>query len=292
MNPNPLSGPILCPVDFSEISASALRLAALIGNHCSCPVTVLHAQWFEAPPYLTAGTAERIQAELRDSLEQARFALQRFVRESAGDDSVAIRVEEGDPREAILRVAGSIGSGLIVMGTHGRTGFDRLTLGSVAEQVVHTSGIPVLTIRSTHHVNSISKIVCAVNNSEVSRKALMHAAKLAQCLGAQLTVMHVLEGENQLSISDLCGWIAQQDRPDCEVQEVTRRGHAAEEIVRLIGELDAGLLVIGAEHKLFSDKAVIGTTTTHLVRHAPCAVLTVAGGTSHDALQNHIDQAA
>ncbi len=49
MTLNPLSGPILCPVDFSELSASALRLATLIGTRCSCPVTALHAQWFEVP---------------------------------------------------------------------------------------------------------------------------------------------------------------------------------------------------------------------------------------------------
>lgn len=293
MTATPLSGSILCPVDFSEISASALRLAALIGSRCSRPVTALHARWFEVPPYLTASRAEQVEAQLRDSLEEARSALQRFVNETVEDDSlVAIHVEEGDPREAILRVAHSIGSGLIVMGTHGRAGIRRLRLGSVAEQVVHSSSIPVLTIRPIDHAESISKIVCAVNDSEVSRKALMYAAKLAQCLGARLTVIHVLEGENERSISDLCAWIAQRDRPDCEMQEMIRHGHAAEEIIRLVGELDAGLLVIGAEHKLFLDKTVIGTTTTHLVRHAPCAVLTVAGGTTRDALQNHIDQAA
>lgn len=292
MTATPLSGSILCPVDFSEISASALRLAALIGSRCLCPVTALHAQWFEVPPYLTVGHAEQIQAQLRDSLEEARFALLRFVRETVGDDALAIHVEEGDPREAILRVAHSIGSGLIVMGTHGRTGIRRLTLGSVAEQVVHSSSIPVLTIRPADHAESISKIACAVNDSEVSRKALMYAAKLAQCLGARLTVTHVLEGENERSISDLCAWIAQRDHPDCEIQEVIGHGHAAEEISRLVGELEAGLLVIGAEHKLFLDQTVIGTTTTHLLRHAPCAVLTVAGGTTQDALQNHIDQAA
>jgi nucleotide-binding universal stress UspA family protein len=242
--------------------------------------------------YLTPGRAEQIEAQLRDSLEEARSALQRFVSTTVEDDSLAIRVEEGDPREAILRVARSIGSGLIIMGTHGRTGIRRLTLGSVAEQVVHTSSVPVLTIRLTDHANSISKIVCAVNDSEVSRKALMYAAKLAQCLGARLTVIHVFEGENQRSISDLCAWIAQRDRPDCEIQEVTRPGHAAEEIIRLVGELDAGLLVIGAEHKLFLDKTVIGTTATHLVRPGPCAVLTVMGGTTQDAIQGHVDQAA
>jgi hypothetical protein len=69
MTATPLFGPILCPLDFSELSASALRLAALIGSRCSCPVTALHALWFEVPPYLIANQTEQIEAQLRDSLE-------------------------------------------------------------------------------------------------------------------------------------------------------------------------------------------------------------------------------
>ena len=292
MTIDPLGGPILCPVDFSELSASALRLAALIGTRCSRPVTALHAQWFEVPPYLTESRSEQIKKQLRDSLEEARSALRRFAGDTVEGYTPAIRVEEGDPREVILRVAESIRSSLILMGTQGRTGIRRSMLGSVAEEVLHTSSIPVLTIRRADCAKTISKIVCAVNDSEVSRKALRYAARLAQCLGARLTAIHVLEGGNHLAISDLRSWIAQQDRPDCEVQEVTRHGHAAEEIIRLVGELDAGLLAIGAERKLFLDKVAIGTTTTYLVRHSPCAVLSVAGGAIQDAVQDKIRQAA
>lgn len=279
MTPTPAWGPILCPVDFSEISASALRLATLIGGRCSRPVTALHAQWFDVPPYLTASRSEQIREQLRDSLEDARLALRRFVAETVQDGAVAIRVEEGDPREAILRVAGSAGFALIVMGTRGREGVARLTLGSVAERVMHTSRIPVLTVRSTHPVGSISRIVCAVNDSEVSRNALAQAAELARCLAARLIVVHVLQEGSARAIPDLCEWIGRRERPDCEIQEITKHGHPPGEIVRLIGELDAELLVIGAEHRLFLDKSVIGDTTSHLVRHAPCAVLTVMGGT-------------
>ncbi len=280
----PLSGPILCPVDFSDLSAAALRLAARIGSRCSCPVTALHAQWFEVPPYLTAGAAAQIQSQLRESLDDARSALRRFASETVEGGPPAILVEEGDPRGAILRVAGAIGSSLIVMGTHGRSGIAHWTLGSVAERVMHASRIPVLTIRPGQIAESIGEIVCAVNDSDVSRNALAHAAKLARCLDAKLIVIHVADGESRRAIPDLCAWVGQGDRPDCEIQEVTRRGHPAEQILRQIAESNAGLLVIGAGHKMLLDKSVIGATTNHLVRHAPCAVLTVMEETASDAL--------
>jgi nucleotide-binding universal stress UspA family protein len=290
MSAIPLSGPILCPVDFSPLSADALRLAARIGQSCSRSLIALHAQRFEVPPYLTESQTQQIETELRSSLQNAREALRQFASEAVEGDAPEVRIEQSDPREAILRVAESSGSGLIVMGTHGRAGFQRLTLGSVAEYVVHTSKIPVLTIRSGNSTQPISKIVCAVNDSETSRKALQYAARLAQCWRAHLTVVHVRDGEGPRAIPDLCAWIAHQDRPECEIQEVTRHGDPAEQIIKLTQELSAGLLVIGAEHRLFLDKTAIGATASQLVRHAPCAVLTVSGG--QDAVPDHVQEAA
>jgi len=63
------------------------------------------------------------------------------------------RLGEGDPATVILEVAEETGAGLIVMGTHGRTGLGRLVMGSVAEQVLRTAPCPVLTVRTTARQN-------------------------------------------------------------------------------------------------------------------------------------------
>jgi nucleotide-binding universal stress UspA family protein len=57
------------------------------------------------------------------------------------------RLEEGEPAAQILRVAKETKAGLIVMGTHGRTGLERILLGSVAEKVLRKAVCPVLTVR-------------------------------------------------------------------------------------------------------------------------------------------------
>lgn len=67
--------------------------------------------------------------------------------------SAQVRLEVGVPWEAIVCVAGDEGAEMIVMGTHGRTGLDRLLLGSVAERVVRRAPCPVLTVRSDDHDN-------------------------------------------------------------------------------------------------------------------------------------------
>lgn len=288
----PLSGPILCAVDFSDLSGKVLQLAALLGERCACPMTALHVQWFEVPAYLTASQTGELEAQLKSFQQQGRSALEGLVRETVPGRAVTIQVEEGDPSESILGVAQSSGASLILMGTHGRSGMRRLALGSVAEQVVHASRVPVLTAGETGGANAISKLVCAVNDSEVSRRALLRATRLAQCFGARLTVVHVVEAGGRRAIPDLCAWIAQQRPPNCEIQEIIRYGHPAEQILRLAEEQGADLLVTGAEHQLFLDRTAIGTTAVQLVRHARCAVMIVPGGAIEDGLSGEVEQAA
>ncbi|MDR3701407.1 MAG: universal stress protein [Candidatus Sulfopaludibacter sp.] len=107
---------ILVPVDFSEISAHALRTASLLREHCGHgSLTALYANWFEAPPYVTSGRLEELQKEFRESLAYAEGALGAL------------------PADAIREAAISQKADLIVIGTHGRSGLNRWMLGSVAE---------------------------------------------------------------------------------------------------------------------------------------------------------------
>ncbi len=112
------------------------------------------------------------------------------------------------------------------------------------------------------------------------RKALEHAVAVAERFAAELTVIHAIESpsdsqEVEAEKGRVCDWIPQELMPRCAFQEVIRRGNAAEQIIDLAASMDADLIVLGAQHKPFSDSTVIGTTTVNVTRHAPCPVLTV-----------------
>ena len=91
-------------------------------------------------------------------------------------------------------------------------------------------------------------------------------------------VLHVVEDKPRRAIADLCDWAGQHVPAGCQMQEVTRTGNAADEILRAASEMRAGLLVIGAEHRRFSDHVMLGVTAEQVLRHADCPVLTVIGG--------------
>jgi nucleotide-binding universal stress UspA family protein len=128
---------ILCPVQFDQNSAAALRFAFELAQPNS-KLFLLHVNPGGAPG-----------AELHPTAtELARECLEDFAREQpAGDVKPELLVGSGDPAEVIVKVANDLGVDIIVMATHGPKGFARLLLGSVAERVLRAARPPVLTLR-------------------------------------------------------------------------------------------------------------------------------------------------
>jgi nucleotide-binding universal stress UspA family protein len=135
---------ILCPVDFSDTAGIGLRYAAALARCSQSRLTVLYADRFEPPVYFTRSQVEHFMEQCRECKAQAERRLHEFVQTEFGPDSPEIesRVVEGYPAETIVRISRELNAGLIVMGTHGRSGLNRWTLGSVAEYVLGETQVP------------------------------------------------------------------------------------------------------------------------------------------------------
>lgn len=134
---------ILAPIDFSERSRSAAHVARALAAQIDARLVLVHV----APTEVVAGTEVMIPVDLqacRESLEALRKELDSPDLKS----SVEVMLRQGIANEEILDVADSVKSGLIVMGTHGRTGLPRLLMGSVTEAVLRGSRCPVLAVKS------------------------------------------------------------------------------------------------------------------------------------------------
>jgi nucleotide-binding universal stress UspA family protein len=141
---------ILHPTDFSESAGHAFRLACSLARDHQARLVVLHVV---PPPFPIVGeimVVPPLPAEMEGEpgeWESLRRKL-RAMKPDSGVISIEHRLEVGEPVEAILAVAHETGTGLIAMGTHGRTGLSRLLMGSVAEQVVRKAPCSVLTVKT------------------------------------------------------------------------------------------------------------------------------------------------
>lgn len=294
-------GRILCPVDFSDFSRLALDHAVAFARWYGSPLTVLHVHHVPVPaaaPLAPFAPVEPVVLAPADH-EHIRRRLAAFVPAEA---QARIRLEamvvEGDAAREILAEAES--ADMIVMGTHGRSGFERLVLGSVTERVLRKATCSVLTIPVSAPPAAealpvrFHRIVAAVDFSDVSMYALRHAALLAAEVDARLTVMHVIEAPERLALwidrdgatSRVREWTeAAQLRlrsavPDAvrEYAHVVQRvetGCAYREILRVADDQQADLIVLGAHGRGVVDSMFVGSTAQHVVRTAACPVLTV-----------------
>jgi nucleotide-binding universal stress UspA family protein len=295
---------ILCPVDFSECSRHALEQAVALGRECRAPVIVLHA--FAVAPVtdrIIVGSPVVLEpahasSEMREAL---RTELARFVDSvEASGAVVQLDVGEGDPIDAIVRDGLATHADLIVMGTHGRSGMDRLMLGSVAESVLRKAPCPVLTVpRRAESAASLAfaRILCAVDFSPASLRALQYASDLAPAIGADLCALHVVElmtgdGDGlreeiadpatdyreafrEAALQRLQSTVPAALGDDRDVRHLVTIGRPHREIIRIAEQERYDLIVMGVEARSAADLLLFGSTTQHVLRRAPCPVLTV-----------------
>lgn len=138
---------VLCPVDFSECSADALKEAARLAALGSVRLVLLHAIHIEVPAYMTEGSAAEIQRQLAVARQEAAKHLNEWAAPHIpASVATEVLIDERPAVDAIHGVAAKLPNPWIVMGTHGRTGLQRLLLGSVTERTLRESRVPVVTI--------------------------------------------------------------------------------------------------------------------------------------------------
>lgn len=296
---------ILCPVDFSEFSRHAFDRAVAVARSYGAELTVLHVlpvpSAVPALPYGPEGPGPfGFEAVDRD---RALAELSRFL---AAEQSIGVPLhyktaESPSVQKEVLIQASRLSADLVVMGTHGRSGFDRFFLGSVAEKTLRTSPVPVLVVppRLPDVVpagrDPFRSILCAVDFSQDSARALGYAASLARHAAGRLTLLHSVEpvpvGYDPLGgvNFDVVGYeqalensaraelqkFVQPIAPGTDTETVVTRGKAYREILRVATERQADLIVVGVHGRNAFDRLVFGSTTEHVVRRATCPVLAV-----------------
>ena len=289
---------ILCPVDFSEFSRHALVSAVAIARHQHATVTALHV----IPPVQVASTAPGMGAYVpyvyrAADLREFQRTLERFV--GAVDYPITAVSVEAVVVDEILKRAAEMPADLIVMGTHGRTGFHRFILGSVAERVLFRTTCPVLTVpRQSPDVRPaagqlFTNVLCPIDFSPSSLAALEYAQELAG-EGARLRVLHVAERlpawqlvpamatgapDDPLMVLQearerMRGVIPAGLRRVTSVGEIVTEGDAGDEILRIAAEEHVDVIVMGA-HAGHAGLFGFGSTSHDVLHGATCPVLTL-----------------
>jgi nucleotide-binding universal stress UspA family protein len=281
MNPLAISS-ILAPTDLSASSVPALRYARLFADRYRARLTVVYAEPIVFPTEF--GGAEAIYSLTPEHEAELRTEVEKHAGPAMEGRAFDVDITLGHPIAAILTASRRREADLIVMGTHLRHGWRRALLGSISEGVLHGSDCPVLTVASGDAWTgatpyAVTHVLCPVNFSDVARDSVRMAALLCDAFGARLTLVHVLQPDAVVRFEDaeaeVRAWIGPDLQDVCSYRNLVVRGGPAERVLDCAEDVGADLVVVGAQHKLFRDATVIGTTSERIVRFASCPVLVV-----------------
>ncbi|HET9623239.1 MAG TPA: universal stress protein [Kofleriaceae bacterium] len=280
---------ILCPIDFSPGSRSAMAQAARLAREHGAELVLLHA-WFLPvlsgeymfPAAIGQELATAARRDLDAAVDEAR---------GLGVATVTSRLINDAAPQAILAAAeADPGIDVIVIGTHGQSGLGRFVLGSVAEAVVRHAPRPVITIRHHLELRPFKNVLVPIDFSPRSREAMNLAAEVAQAGGGGITLIHVVElpvawGElrpfdvdrelSHRAVAELKTW-ADELAGKTAVAVSTRVcvGNPGHQLLDVLGsELAFDLVVIGSHGRTGLARLALGSVAEKIIRHAPCAVL-------------------
>jgi nucleotide-binding universal stress UspA family protein len=287
---------ILVPLDGSELAERALKPALTVAHQAKGQVILLSVS---TPKHMVA--AERAGYGLllpNDSFEKSQQELAAYLETIRGNTveagfNVCTRVLDGDPASVIVDVAAEEDVDLIAMSTRGLSGLTRWVLGSVTEKVLRAAPCPVLVTRSS---NGISKVLITLDGSELAEQALKPGFEFAQCIGAEvflLQVLNIMSPGEMRWLNDLEAGLAFRLQEDStaylktiagdyrdagggkKVQTIVSYGHAATSILDTIENLDIDLIVLATHGRTGLRRWVYGSVTEKILHSANCAMLVV-----------------
>jgi nucleotide-binding universal stress UspA family protein len=291
---------LLLATDGSEEATQAARMATALAEETGSELHVVYVEPLPHPYSLSEATIYYPEAhdEVRETARRgAREKLEAEAEKVRRLGEVAVshaRVGQADAE--ISHLAEEIGAGLIVVGSRGLGPFRRLLLGSVSESVVRHAPGPVLVVREGGD-RLPERILLAVDGSSESRLARDAAAELSAAAGAEVHVVHVLPSPGHMYgphlyspevKSSLLERVESEAREflDRQAEEISSAGgkvggtrvllgNAPAEIVKLAEELRAGLTVLGSRGLGGVRRALLGSVSESVVRHAHNPVLVV-----------------
>jgi len=282
---------ILCPVDFFPASLRAFEYALKLAENYGARIHALHV----VAPIIPAAYGAAISiADITNEMEdQSRRQLEKL-KASGRKKGVAVEsdVHIGDIDVEIRHAITAKKADLVVMGTHGRRGFERWVMGSVTERLMRNCPVPLLAIaaakRPTPAPPTIKRIVVTTDFSDGTADALNYAFSIAQECQSKIVLVHVLDdaalaqvnakrrvalfSEIRKKMDDL---VPEDARVWCDVETIVESGTPYRVIQQILKAQKPGLLVMNVHGKNLVDRALIGSTAERVIRGADCPVLLI-----------------
>ena len=288
---------VLFPTDFSDGSKRAFPQAAFLADWHDAELHILNVTGRHRHDY--EETKKNFPIPV-DTLTEWLRRPSASVEGTNWPDLEALpveqeQVESAAPAERIVAYAEDQEVDLVVMGTHGRRGVDRMLFGSVTEEVVRHAPCPTFTVRTDAQVEpsrAVRRVLVPIDFSEAADAALQHGKEIAQTYGAEIDLLHVVEEPFYPPAygPDMASFPTQDvvERVEKQLAEIARdeigyehvmvsatTGSPSSEILDYVDENEVDLVVMATHGRTGLDHVLLGSVAERVLRQSPSPVFIV-----------------
>jgi nucleotide-binding universal stress UspA family protein len=291
---------MLIPLDGSKVAEQVLPYARYLAKTISLPVELFQALDAEALESLASPGQGRYVDTLVNERRTSSSEYLQTVGKSFKQIPVSCTLEIGKPEDLILDKAAADAQTLVVMATHGRSGFQRWVLGSVADKVLHGVANDLFLIRATEQGNTegaatLSKVIVPLDGSPLAEKVLPRIVELGKQMPLEVILMRAyalppaiapneyagygqelfdqLETEAKDYLSEKAKELAAQGLS--KISSVVDMGYGAEEITALAHKTPDNFIAMCTHGRSGVKRWALGSVTDRVVRHSGDPVLII-----------------
>ncbi len=269
---------IVVGVDFSDCSMNALEHAVIIACHANAGITMVWANHLDYSKEIFSVEPDNIRAEVQKRFEKL---IEKYRPQLAPDTDIDFRLEKGKVYKVICNVAKEVNAFLIVIGTHGSSGFEEFWIGSNANRIVAASRLPIITIRAGVDSNKeLKTIVMPLDSTKITRQKLPITALLAKYFDAEIHVLGVYTSPQDDVRYRIKNYVAQAE-DYLKENEIRYRivyldaSNITDAVLDYAKKVNANLISIMTEQETTTANLWLGPYAAQMVNHSPIPVLSV-----------------
>lgn len=252
---------ILVPYDGSQSSDVALKTAISLSKRVDGKVSAVYVKRTEGDEFYKE-IAQKIEERSAESGQEILFIH-----------------PTGKMYKEVVRTVGEIGADLVIMGTHGSSGFEEFWIGSNAYRVVSSSDVPVITMQEHYPRETFQRIIVPIDNSKETRQKIPTVSRLAQFFGAEVHLFGTSKYDSEDSQNKVKTYAVQSQKllSEDEVKsEISYRfgGNIAKATLDRAEEIGADLVIMMSESEP-SSGLFMGSNAQQVVNHSRIPVMTL-----------------
>jgi len=272
-----MSKKIVVGIDFSDCSLNALEHAVIIAQKATAGLVMVWVNHLDYSKEIFSLEPENLQSEVARRFEE----LIRKYEPSLKAGQLSYRIASGKVYKEICKVANEEEAFLIVVGTHGSSGFEEFWIGSNANRIVSASKLPIMTIRAgVNSKKELKTIVMPFDSTKLTRQKLPITAMLAQYFDAEIHIVGVYTSSLDDVRFRIQTYVAQTEEY-LEERKIRYRSvfleaeNITDTVLEYAVKADANLIAIMTEQETTTANLWLGPYAAQMVNHSSIPVLSV-----------------